>query len=106
MQKEFNHNLRYLIWYRAKQEEMKKDNIFTIFRYSRNITVKEGKLEFKRRINVPLNEQINITDSVGFKVIRKGEVIKEFKPEVQTTKEPSSEKIIILFPSPIQWKCF
>ena len=58
-----------------------RNNTFTIFRDLRNITVKEGKLEFKRRINIALKEQINITDTVGFIVIRKGEVIKESKPE-------------------------
>lgn len=92
MQKEFGDNSRYLKWYDEKKQEMRNDEIFTIFKNLRNITVKEGKLEFKRNINVSVNEEIGITDSVGFKVIRNGEVIRESKSDDRSTKESKPEK--------------
>jgi len=92
MQKEFGDNSRYQIWYEEKQKQMQDDHILTIFKGLRNITVKEGKLEFKRRVNVSINEKIGITASVGFKKIRNGKVISESNPEEQAAKIPGSEK--------------
>lgn len=92
MQKEFADNSRCLVWYEEKQKQMKNDGVFAIFKDLRNITVKEGKLEFNRRINVSINEKISIGDSVGIKVIRNGKVIRESKAEEQTAEVTDAEK--------------
>lgn len=92
MQKEFGDNPGYLIWYEEKQKQLRNDRVFTIFKDLRNITVKEGKLEFKRRINVLINEKISIGDSVSFKVIRNGKVIRESKPQEHAVEVTDSEK--------------
>lgn len=109
MQKEFGNNSRYGIWYKERIL-MINDIIFTIFKHLRNITVKEGKLEFKRKVNLsPINEKISSTTSVGFKVIRNGKVIKESNPNKQDaipdsekkTIEPNKVKVFLnIFPIP------
>ena len=95
MQKEFGDNSRYVIWYEEKHKQMKNDRVFTIFKDLRNITVKEGKLKFNRRINVLINEKISISDSVGFKVIRNGKVIRESKAAEHAAAVADSEKNVV-----------
>jgi hypothetical protein len=92
MQKEFESNSRYKNWYKRKREQMKDNNIFTIFKDLRNITVKEGKLKFNRRINVSFNENISVSGSVGFKVIRQGKVIRESPPPEVPSKMKTEKK--------------
>jgi hypothetical protein len=89
MQKEFEDNSTYKNWYKEKREQMKNDNIITIFRDLRNITVKEGKLKFNKRLNVSINEEISRSESVGIKVIRKGKVIRESPPQELPSKSGS-----------------
>ncbi len=91
MQREFGKNQEYKSWYQKRQKEMKNDNIFLLFRELRNITIKEGKLEFTRIVTREIEEPpITVHDERGFEVIRDGKVIKKTKPFEHVTN-PVSE---------------
>jgi hypothetical protein len=82
MQFEFGKNQEHKEWYEKKQEKMKTDRIFSIFKDLRDITIhQQGKVRFKRKILVQISEPPIInSETLGFKLIRNGKVIKESNP--------------------------
>ena len=64
-----------------------------LFNRLRIITIhRQGKIKFRRKVHLTINENIPRQDSVSFKVIRNGKVIKESNPEEQSAKIPDVGK--------------
>lgn len=70
LQKEFGKHISFNDWYRAKQEEMRKDPLFQFFVNRRNYILKEGPISIKKTINLDISETVIISDSMKVQVVR------------------------------------
>lgn len=70
LQKEFNDKPGFSEWYSRKQDTMKQDPLFNLFREKRNYILKVGSTNIRKLISVELTEQIGVSDFVAVKVVR------------------------------------